>query len=431
MRNTLCKILVVVIFALSLGINSHAEGFPQYVDPGVVMNYKQDNININFLGALSADVTVLYCNGRLCIPLFTTAKSLGGSYVRKGRVIDIAISGTSISVPVDPEQGNRPSVFYYNGVMYISLYDFLEPLHFVPIVNTVAKRVVILGNHCDIDDEFLTSGALDSSTALLRLEDIVADGMDPDGNYDVGSVEKLRFAAQYLYARRQQYYIAWVPVYKNPKRNITNDLTVDYNLYNSYFLYVLDYMTDHGGHIGLHGYTHQYGEDRSTVGNEWGKETPFTVQEQKERFVKAKETAAKLGFKDEFFEFPHYSATKEQLMMAEHYFDAIYQSYRNDDNSVINKIYKTKRSGREVTYIPTPADYVKSAKDREIIIKTLESVVKDQNSVSMFYHPVLDEKWMYVVTSGRERVWSYSHKGILPGIVNYIGSHHFMFATYD
>ncbi len=431
MNRLSARLLAVVMFVVSLGIPAYAEDYIEYVPPEKEMVYKQDTLNINFLGQFSADVTVLYCNGRLCIPLLTTAKSLGGTFTRCGRVIDISISGTSISVPVDTDIENRPSVFYYNGVMYISLYDFLEPLHFVPVINTDEKRVVILGNHCNIKDSLLTSSAVGSSTALLRLEDIVADGMDSEGSYKVSEVERLRYAAEYLYRRKQQYYIAWVPVYKNPKTKVSNDLSKDFDLYNSYFLYVLDYMVDHGGHLGLHGYTHQYGEDRSTVGNEWGEETPYTVKEQMQRMVKAKETAFRLGYSEEFFEFPHYAATEKQQKMAQHYFDAVYQSYRKKDNTVINSIYKAKDTGKEVYYIPTPADYVKSANAREDIIKTLEDVVERQESVSMFYHPVLDKSRLFVTTRGRERFWFYSDQGILPGIVNYIGSHGFVFATYN
>ena len=413
-------------------VNADEYVIEEYKDPGINMNYAQDNVEINFLGAMKANVTVLYCNGRLCIPLLNTVKSLGGSYVRCGSVIDIAISGTSITVPVDQDLSNRPSTFYYNGVLYISIYDFLEQLNFVPVINLEKKRVVILGNHCNMEDDLLTPSAVDSSTALLRLEDIVADGVDTqEGQYSVAEVERLRYATQYLYTRRQQYYIAWVPVYVNPKYNIKNDLSTDYNLYNSYFLYVLDYMTDHGGHIGLHGYTHQYGNERSTVGNEWGEDTPYSKQEQVERFILARQTCAKLGYVDEFFEFPHYAATKEQLNAAENYFKAIYQSYRNPDNSVKSKIYINKENGKDVYYIPTPADYVKSANDREIIINTIQETVKEGNSVSMFYHPYLDKSKLLVSTKGRERFWYYSYTGILPGIVNYIGSHHFVFSTYD
>lgn len=430
MFKLITRLMIVVMLISAMGISTSAEDEVEYTEPGLEYHFKEENININFLGVHSKEVTVLYNNGRLCVPFYTTLRYLGGSYVQKGRVIDVATSGASLCVPLDPDPSNKPVTFYYNGVMYISLYDLLEPMHFTPILNVKANRIVILGNHCNMEDEVLTQSAVDSSTALLRLEDIVADGLDPEGNYTEDNVEKLRYAAQYLYIRGQHYYIAWVPVYVNPKANITNDLTKDFNLYNANFLYTLDYMVDHNGHIGLHGYTHQYGEDKSCDGWEWGDKTPYTKQEQQERMVLAKQTAAKLGYKEEFFEFPHYGATVEQKEMAEKYFDAIYQSYADGDK-IINKIHKVKNNGREVYYIPTPADYVKSANDREVIINTIQDVVNNQESVSMFYHPILDKKKLTVTTRNRERMWYYSDQGILPGIVNYIGSHHFVFSTYN
>jgi hypothetical protein len=189
-------------------------------------------------------------------------------------------------------------------------------------------------------------------------------------------------------------------------------------------------MVDHNGHIGLHGYTHQYGNDRSTVGYEWGADTPYSKKEQMERMVLAKQTAAKLGYNAEFFEFPHYGATEEQQKMAEHYFTAIYQSYVEGDR-IEKRIYQTDRSGSPVYYIPTPADYVKSANDKEVILNTIQDVVNNQESLSMFYHPILDKQQFTVKTLGRERVWYYSDQGILPSIVNYIGAHRFVFSTYD
>jgi hypothetical protein len=265
------------------------------------------------------------------------------------------------------------------------------------------------------------------SKAYIRLEDIVADGLKPDGtgNYSVNMVEKLKYTAEYLYLRNQQYYIAWIPVYADPAENYWNDVSKDYNLYNSYFLYVMDYMVDHNGHLGLHGYTHQYGNDESAVGLEWGKGTPFNFNEQQRRMRAAKDTCRKLGYSEEFFEFPHYEATNEQLLMAEYYFDKIFQSYP-DDKFTYNLTYTT-RSGKTVYYLPTPAEYVYYKRDYGIFDR-LENSFNKGYTISLFYHPKIDEEKFEAKSVDGKRVWTYSIDGSLPQIVNYVTNRGYAFS---
>ena len=48
-----------------------------------------------------------------------------------------------------------------------------------------------------------------TKSAYIRLEDIVADGMDTtaEPNYTIENLEKLRYTAEYLYTKGEQYYI--------------------------------------------------------------------------------------------------------------------------------------------------------------------------------------------------------------------------------
>ena len=211
--------------------------------------------------------------------------------------------------------------------------------------------------------------------------------------------------------------MAWIPVYADPAAAYWNDVSSDTGLYNSYFLYVMDYIADHGGHIGLHGYTHQYGDTVSGEGWEWGSNTLYGTNDQQRRMILAKQAAAKLGYKTEFFEFPHYGATTSQLLMAEHYFDVIYQSFPNESRK--NVLTYTERSGKKVYYIPTPAGYVANTEDNSIFDK-IDQCSKNGCTMSLYYHPVIDRDMISVSIKEDKIIWYYSPNGKLPQIVNKI-----------
>lgn len=52
-----------------------------------------------------------------------------------------------------------------------------------------------------------------------------------------------------------------MPRYIDPSQNIDNSLADNMNMYNADFIYTLDYFTFRRGLIGLHGYTHQNGNE--------------------------------------------------------------------------------------------------------------------------------------------------------------------------
>lgn len=403
-----------------------AGNYLEYVEPEIKLNIKENDTTIKY--PLGESIKSVFCNGRLCVPLEEGAKLMGGKYQNIAGSLKIALNDKNYFLNT-AITSNRPVVFTYNNEYYVSLYELITPFGYELIVNTTDNTAQIISEEYNDKDSNIVLSA-QSKSAYIRLEDITADGMKPGekGNYTVDMLEKLKYTAEYMAENNQQYYIAWIPVYAYPAGDYWNDVSKDYNLYNSYFLYVLDYMTDHNGHLGLHGYTHQYGMDESAIGYEWGENTPYNTNEQERRMVAAKETCHRLGYNDEFFEFPHYGATDAQMKMAENYFDAVYQSY--PDQKLYNYLTYTGRSGKNVFYIPTPADYVHYKRDASIFDRISDSVAKGY-ALSLFYHPVIDEGQFEIETVNNKRVWKYSDEGTLPGIVNYIVNLGYSFSKFN
>lgn len=414
MRNII--VLLIVFIIMTTVVQAEENCYIEYTEPEISYNVQPADVKIEYPCGESTET--FFCNGRLSVPLVEGVKLMGGKLISVTKGYNIEIDGKTEFLN-GGVTGNRPVIFAYNNVEYISLYELITPFNYEILVDLDNNSAKIISEKCGNNAELYTEAASDCKKAYIRLEDVTADGLKPGnkGNYTVDMLEKLKYTSKYLYDRNQEYYIAWIPVYAYPAGGYWNDVSKDYNLYNSYFLYVIDYMTDHNGHLGLHGYTHQYGNEESGVGYEWGENTPYNLNEQARRMAAAKETCHRLGYKEEFFEFPHYGATNEQMLMAEHYFDAIYQSYPDDKH--YNYLTYTTRSGKNVFYIPTPADYVHYIRDYSIFDRIKDSADKGY-TLSLFYHPVIDEKQLEVETVDGKRVWSYSDDAALPNIVDYI-----------
>lgn len=399
----------------------YAASYQPYVAPAVSYNVQKSEVNIQFPEGNTTNA--VFCNGRLCVPAEEGAKLMGGKLEKQGETYRITVGDKTLDF-VESKESNRPVFFDNGGVPYISLYELITPFEYEMLAD-IEKNSAQIIKEAPSEEQYYVAEK-QKGRAYIRLEDIVADGLDDNGNYKADMLEKLKYTAEYLYMNDQQYYIAWVPLYANPKANYWNDVSKKYNLYNSYFVYVLDYMVDHNGHLGLHGYTHQYANDISCIGHEWGKNTPLSVDEQQRRMRAAKELCARLGYKEEFFEFPHYSATNEQLLMAEYYFDIIYQGF--PDYKLANCMTETARSGKRVLYIPTPADYVHFKRDYAII-QRLDNAISKGYLVSMYFHPKIDDNKFIIETVDGVRTWKYDKESCLPTLIEHITKKGYRFAS--
>jgi predicted deacetylase len=89
----------------------------------------------------------------------------------------------------------------------------------------------------------------------------------------------------------------------------------------------MEYLLNRNGIIGLHGYTHQYGDEVSAVGTEFSDERNNDEKSIRKRVEAAINTAKKLELPVKFFETPHYAATAFQQSIFEQYFDIIYEPF--------------------------------------------------------------------------------------------------------
>ncbi len=419
---------LIILFTALLAFPVYAKEYIPYSAPSNETLVATDNVTITYPSGLSEATQIIYANGRLCVPFYRTVECMGMTCDDTAESYIINYGKYSVTVPKAVLTNNRIKMYYYNNTGYIYLYELIEQFGFVPVCDTANKKISIERNFCtNTEAEFAPLKG--SKKAYIRLEDIAADGNDTSLRplYSLENVEKLRYTAQYLYSKGQQYYVAFIPLYVNGKTGYTNDVTKDFNLYNSYFLYVLDYIADHNGHIGAHGYSHQYGTDISGEGYEWGENTPYSYTEQQQRMIKARQSVERLGYKAEFFEFPHYGATDEQIDMASNYYNVIYQSY-NKDTKLYNFFTYSSVTGRRVYFMPTPADYVHNMQDGNGILKRITSTIQKNYTLSLFYHPAVDVNYVFAHSENGVRKWNFSNKAILSSILNYINLNGYTFS---
>lgn len=343
-------------------------------------------INCNIFGHVYEDIEARLYNGRLYIPLVVLRTT--GYMSASNTGLMIAIDGVKHILLYNKNQA-IPNILVVDNEVYLNAFELSSCLGAVIDIDSANNRVSLYKK----SDSTLSAEASckvfsrekQYDTAYIRLEDIMADGMDTqaDPKYTDRNLLAVRELADVMHQNNQQYYVAWIPVFVDPSTDYTNNPLYERNLYNADFLGTLDYFSTHGGRIGLHGYTHQYGEYASADGWEWGAETPLSEDEQESRMVYAKNTAEMLGIKYCFFEFPHYGATTKQMAMAEKYFDVIYQRYQN--------VSETGLYNHNDTYwIPTPANYIFYDGSVPETIKLVKEQIRAGKIYSLFYHPTLD-----------------------------------------
>ncbi|MBR7148261.1 MAG: DUF2334 domain-containing protein [Firmicutes bacterium] len=323
-----------------------------------------------------------------------------------------------LETSIKPGSLDENMLITLDGISYIGINDFCERWDLWPVFSDEGVTLYSHEPEWDIGGTAVGTDTV-QNVACLRLEDIMADPTE-DSRFTHEKLEKVRALVRWLFDHGQEFSVAWIPVFVDPEEGIVNDLTETFNWYNADFLYTLDEMVRCGGHMGVHGLTHQYGNDVSAAGWEFGEDSPFTLAEAEARMVEAKAIAERLGYEVEFFEFPHYGMTKEQGKLAERHFDVIYQQ------EPWTKPYgyiETKRiGGRTVKYVPTPADCVQSVYDYEGILQRLSDSYDRGLLVSLFFHPSLDyDKISFDDDGNGTRILKYEEgRGILSGIVERI-----------
>lgn len=362
-----------------------------------------------FYGSTAVNAQLRLIGPRAYVQIDGFALALGGDVAQYGNEYTIELFGKSEKL--DITKGATHKVYSFDGENYMSLFDAAQMFDLAVVFNE--NETVSVYNKEIPKWEAMSS--MGKKKSYLRLEDINAD-------YGVGErythlgLEKLRVLCNYLECTTDAFYIAWIPLYMNPPLGIENDISRNFNFYNADFVYTLDYMVKCGGLMGLHGLTHQWKNEVSAIGDEFGKDCGLTTEQIIQRFNEAKRICTELGYEYTFFEFPHYTATNEQMDLAGEHFDIIYQQYYKFDKP--GQIETKKINGKTVYYVPTPADYVYSEYDLQGVLGRLDAL-KDYQERSLFFHPSLDYSKVGIATDGTVRRYTYDlTRGILSNICN-------------
>ncbi|GAA0077696.1 polysaccharide deacetylase family protein [Clostridium sp. CTA-5] len=286
------------------------------------------------------------------------------------------LSLTTDSYTKDSEEGAlRGKLLNYNNNSYISISDIEELFNLIAVFDFNNKRISLLPNNIEAPD--LPSIKCSKKVAMFRFEDFTdGDSMAVDKNQ-----LKVKCMANLLYSNGIKFHVGWIPRFKAPLDNIDNDLLKNQSIQNVGFVNLLDYLIYKGAEIGLHGYTHQSGTDRSAVGEELSKDVNNTVEEARSVVENGMENANALNIPCTFYESPHYRDTKMQQDAIEEYFQFVYEPF---DNSKKN-IYKTDTNN---LYVPTPLGFVENLDTSSIIngLNTYDPKVLH----SFFYHPSIE-----------------------------------------
>lgn len=380
------------------------------------LSMDKTNINISFESKpLNLTLPVYTEKNRYYLPLTEIIEKLNGSIDFKDNSIVLNLNNNSIELnPSDNSYLRLDKINYLNKeiivseqFIYISMFDFCKIFN---LITDWDKDNNIISLYYNKEQVLQKSPISSGRPALIRLEDITAGG----SYTSFEDLEKLRIVADYLFKENIPFHVAWIPRYINPLANppIDNDISKEYSMFNSAFLFTLDYLVDRNGIIGLHGYTHQYGNTISVGGKEFPQfskdNIPRTDEYALQRVTLAINTAKELDIPCIFFEAPHYSLLPNQAKIIENYFDYMYEPYTPDGYTESKQLIKIKRGDRIIKYIPTPLDYLEPYDNVNKMISKL-NVLKPNLLGSFFFHPYIDFKYISITRDSETGYPTYSY----------------------
>ncbi len=366
---------------------------------------------------------MLFVSGRLFLPLQPMVTALGGAVSYAEDALVIKHGSRQVSLSKEKEDALYMPLYFESDTPYIYLYDLTNLFSLAAVFDSDANKLSLYHRQAALPYE-ADREDVPPKPAYLRLEDITAD-YGIGNNYTDEGLEKLRVIADYMYERGQSFDIAWIPLYTNPSRQLQNDLTSNFDFYNAGFLYTLDYLVDHNGQIVLHGLTHQENDTVSAVGTEFGKNSPFTLDEVEERMKHAKKTARWLSFDDSIFEFPHYSFTPKQLDIAVRLFGTICMQYPYARKAGRVEHVNSLRS--DTTFIPAPLGYMPNQGELPEFREKIKNAV-DSELLGMFVHPYIDFANITCATVDGYRTFDYQSGAIIPSVVDEVAKNGYVFS---
>lgn len=359
-------------------------------------NMTEDNVKFKVNGKeLTLKLPIYLDKNRYYICLNEFTKQLNGKISKIDNLLNIEINSKLYSVNLSNNIVKSPNnsfplkkaLLNENDIYYIGFSDFSNMLNLYTRWDKDSKMI-----NCKIDGfnnlNVTQYKSKINQIGLIRMEDIGTSSQPYAKEY----FEKFRIIADYLNQKQIPYHIAWIPRYVIKNQRIDNDPLTKNNFEIAEMVYSLDYFTTHNGIIGLHGYTHQNGNDESGTGFEFGKSESST-DVFKEKIDKAIETASYLDIPIDFFEAPHYEITPEQNKIAEKYFKILYYPFNDygEDKADLTKPQLSPYN-KSSYYISTPLNYIPVGKEY-ITLNNLKNA--DINKMgSIFFHPTLEDNFI-------------------------------------
>lgn len=345
--------------------------------------------------------------------------TLGGTISVSDKNLDIKVLDKDISINIEKNQIIIPSskelklkekLIKTDDFYYISFIDFSNMLNLYTRWDIASKTLNCKVNGDDIDNITSYKSKINQK-AYIRLEDVALTTL----SYDNGYLEKLRIMGNFLSKRNVPYHIAWIPHYLSPANNVDIDLETQNDFQRAELIYTLDYLSYHKGVIGLHGYTHQRGNEESAIGSEFGSKFPST-SEFENRIQKAVDLSKYLNIPIDFFETPHYESTPDQNRIAEKYFKILYYPFKDNGQNGIDYTKPQQAPNNKSYYISTYLDYVHENGEDAFINKVQNADTKYMGS--MFFHPRLDFKHITLTDNKGIPEYNYDDNSIIKRVVN-------------
>ncbi len=356
---------------------------------------KPATITVTFEGqALTLTHPIQVEANRYYFPLNEFLQNLGGTLAISADAIHLQTPAIDLSVRLSTGSytldhatshfTHHPLVFL--DTAYVSLLDLQQMLNLNVVWDESNEIIRLFWNR----DHLLESKQIQTGkAALLRFEDITANQKYSTAE----SLERLRVVFDYCYSKGIPMHLGWVPRYIDPEQGIDNAPAEDYSMHNANFIYTLDYFLLRNGIIGLHGYTHQYGNNVSLRGAEFDAQNNTSESSIRERLRYALDDAEKLGIVVSFFESPHYAATWNQKIVMGQFFDILYEPKWSESETDISRV---NVGGRRITFVPTPLGYIDDpAADTVRMIARIRALGADELA-SFFYHPYIEARFMKV-----------------------------------
>jgi len=281
--------------------------------------------------------------------------------------------------------------------------------------------------------------------ALIRLEDV-----GPGGPYSSAeSLKKLKIIADYLKSEQVHFHISLIPHYIDPPSGYSKSIDTMDDPFIILFNETINYMNQcsSGRAVGMHGYTHQFAQSASAVGDEFyssnctqncpPEDMPAAVFDREAFFSSYASSRMIAGyecFKKSYiplswgFSTPHYTASYTQREILEAWSGIFYENNPwIDDSKRVSIIDRDSPFYRGVIYVPTPLYYVDGLRAEETIARIINALddYGEDDLASFFYHPYLEFDFIQVAGEG----YTYAENSYLKRLIRAFRERGFTFVS--